>query len=64
MELEVSLEQIESQAAYVVFSRKMGLLSEHTSATESIRAYARYLSRNMESDAVIYKREQSRWSIF
>jgi hypothetical protein len=58
-------DRINSEADYVVFSDGRGIISEHPTATDAIKNFAAYAANERESDAVIYKRENSgEWRLF
>jgi hypothetical protein len=61
---KLSLDQIQSKHDYVVFSASRGMLSEHPTATDAIKAYAAVAGKNLDTDAMIYKRSHDGWVLF
>ena len=61
---KLPLSEISSKSDYVVYSRRDGVVSGHRTATEAIKAFTTLASRNLETDAAIYKRERDGWELF
>lgn len=62
-ERQLALDQIESEADYVLFSEGRGLLSEHYTAGEARRSYFERASESSLGENLprIYQREETHW---
>jgi hypothetical protein len=65
-ETGLPLQEIKSNALYVVYSQSRGLISEHEIATEATKSFASLVKSQgaVRNDAAIYKKERKGWRVF
>ncbi len=61
---EKNFPEIPSTRDYTIVSTGRGLLSEHETATDAVKAFALIAAMDEETDASIFKRVGTRWIKF
>jgi hypothetical protein len=56
--------EIESKFEYVIFSNQIGVISQHSTATDAVSSLFKYLRETPGVNAAIYRRVMDRWRIF
>lgn len=55
---------IDSRSHYVVFSQRLGLIGEESTASDAVRKLMEHLRIHPGSDAAVYKSSPEAWRIF
>ena len=63
MKKRKALTEIRSEAAFVLFCEKEGIVSGHARAAAAMRALSAHLKANPESGCSIYERTRSEWTL-
>ena len=60
---ELTLDEIDSEADYILFSHEEGVVSEHFTPSEAAMAYYKIISGSQAGDRLplIYRRDDDRW---
>jgi hypothetical protein len=61
---DLPITMIDSRSQYVVFSHRLGLVAEQSTASDAVRKLMEHLRIHPGSDAALFKRSADAWRIF